>query len=244
MKKLVTIVLTMALVLSMSVPVLAAIAEGGVSTGSDAGYITVKVSNGYVGDVTIQFTDKDTKELVEWTVEVNGNATYTSPYLRSQTQGKVSLIGDYTVTIPDVEEEEVPYIIGMRTITTTTFGGYTKDYSFIADQKNKKGPKANFISATITESYTIDTKVYDVWSNEVETLNEEASSIVTVPVIISGVSNPLPNGSETNYLASFTDGLGGYSVYVTYKGNGNKFSCTEIAPVRDTVETDVYDYFE
>lgn len=230
MKKLVTIVITLALVLSMAMPVLA---KPGVSLRKVSDDWYLDVINDYEGEVEY----KDNKNIYKKVV--NGNGEYRLG-LQRDFKGQLTLVKEYG---EDVDDEK-PYIIGTRTITTTTFDGYTKNYSFLANQKNQKGPKANYINATITESYTIDTKVYDVWSNEEETLNEEASSNVIVPVVISGKSDPLPNGSETNYPASFTDGLGGYSVYVTYKGNGNKFSCTETAPVRETVKTDVYDYFE
>jgi hypothetical protein len=81
--------------------------------------------------------------------------------------------------------------------------------------------------------------VYDVWSDGTETLNEEKSSSYTDTVLIEGKSNALPNGSASNLTSTFEGDLGGYSVLVSYNGNGNKFSWSiQNAPERETVIVD------
>jgi hypothetical protein len=101
-------------------------------------------------------------------------------------------------------------------------------------------PAAAFlIKAAITETYTVVITVYDVWSDGTETINEEKSSSFTDTVSITGTSNALPNGSESNLTPTFAAGLDGYSISVSYNGNGNKFSwIIKNAPEREPVVVD------
>jgi hypothetical protein len=187
----------------------------------------IDVTNGYTGIVTY----KDNKKT--YTKEVNGNGNY---FVGEQSAftGPLTLVGTYGSDTP-----EEPTIIGTRTITTTTFDGYVASVGFLANQKNQQGPKANYITADITETYTVVIDVYDVWSDGTETLNEEKSSSYTDTVLIEGKSNALPNGSASNLTSTFEGDLGGYSVLVSYNGNGNKFSWSiQNAPERETVIVD------
>ncbi|NLV85387.1 MAG: hypothetical protein GXY60_12555 [Spirochaetales bacterium] len=130
-----------------------------------------------------------------------------------------------------------PTIVGERTVTTTTFDGYATSFDFLANQKYQKGPSANYLTAKITETYTVNVKVYDVYSDGAETLREESSSTSTIS--IEGKSNAMPNGAKNNYVPTFSGGLEGYAVSVTYIGNGNKYSVNVTsAPAHDPVVVD------
>lgn len=224
MKKLFSFVLVLTLVLAFTVPAMAA---SGVSLSKDANSWYIVVTNGYTGTVTYQ----DNKNTYNETVTGNGNYFIG---LQSGFTGTPELVGTYGDPTP-----EEPTIVGTRTVTTTTFDGYVASIGFLANQKNQQGPKANYITAAITETYTVVIEVFDVWSDGTETLNEENSSSYTDTVSIEGKSNALPNGSESNLVPTFEEGLGGYSVLVSYNGNGNKFSWSiKNVPEREPVVID------
>lgn len=207
-KKLLSIALILTLVFSLAATALAAESAGVyLEKVKDAWYIVVE--NGYVGTVTY----KDNIET--YTYDVNGNGRYPIGLQRNFTGG-LELVGTYETTPPG------PTIIGTLTVTITKFDGYTASASFLANQKNQQGPKANYITATIEEKYTVITKVFDVWSDGHKTLKSETTS--SVSKTYSGTSNALPNGSESNLVPTFEGGLGGYKLVVSYNGNGNKFT--------------------
>lgn len=225
MKKLLSIALILVIVFSFTVTAMAA--EGGVTLESEADSWYIVVANGYSGTVTYRDNHNS------YTKEVTGNGSYFVG-LQSGFTGQLTLVGTYGPVAP-----EGPTIVGTRTITTTTFDGYVASVGFLANQKNQQGPKANYITADITETYTVVIRVFDVWSNGAETLNEEKSSSHTDTVSFEGKSNPLPNGSESNLVPTFEGDLEGYSVIVSYNGNGNKFSWSiENAPEREPVVVD------
>lgn len=158
-------------------------------------------------------------------------------------------VGDYKVHVETYGNDKIgafyyvydgpsdPTIVGERTVTTTTFDGYATSFDFLANQKYQKGPSANYLTAKITETYTVNVKVYDVWSDGAETLREESSSTSTIS--IEGKSNAMPNGAKSNYVPTFSGGLEGYAVSVTYIGNGNKYSVNVTsAPAHDPVVVD------
>lgn len=224
MKKILSIALIFAIVFSFTV---AAMAAGGVTLRKTSDSWYIDVANGYIGNVTYQ----DNKGT--YSTFVNGNGNYYVGLQRDFT-GQLTLVGSY-----GTDDPEVPTIIGTRTITTITFNGYVASVGFLANQKYQQGPKANYITAVIRETYTVVISVYDVWSNGDQTLNEDKSSTYTDAVVIDGRSNALPNGSESNLVPTFEGGLGGYSVVVSYNGNGNKFSWSiNNAPIRETVIVD------
>lgn len=221
MKKLLSIALILVIVFSFTVPAMAA-EEVSLRKAEDDWYIDV--TNGYTGTVTY----KDNKQTYSY--DVNGNGSYFIGLQRDFT-GQLTLVGTYG------SAPEGPAIIGTRTITTTTFDGYVASIGFLANQKNQQGPNANYITAVITETYTVVIEVYDVWSNGDQTLNETSS--YTYSETIEGKSNALPNGSASNLVPSFEGGLSGYSVVVSYNGNGNKFSWSiKNAPEREPVRVD------
>lgn len=237
-KKLLAVLLVLVLVLSVSVPASAATSQvkdtyNGMSLIKTANEWTLEVTTDFCGEV--YYCDNETT----YSITVNGANTYS---LTTQT-GYKGMLSFVRPAEPAVVE---PYIIGTRTITVRTFEGKTDSIGFLANQKNQKGPKANYITADIEESYTITVTVYDVWSNGDETLNEEKSYTETKTNSITGKSNALPNGAETNLVPTFEGGLETYSLTVSYKGNGNKFSYTLTGePALKCGEiSDEYDYFE
>lgn len=142
MKKFLSLALVFSMLLALAMPAMAA---GGVALRSDADSWYIDVSNGYNGTVTY----KDNKET--YTKEVNGDGEYFAGLQRDFT-GQLTLVGSYG------DEESERTIIGTRTVKTTTFIGYAANLTFSAEQKTHKGPNANFVTAEITEKYTVVTK--------------------------------------------------------------------------------------
>lgn len=245
MKKLIAVVLVLALVCSFAVTAMA-------GKGNDKG--KGKGNDNGNNNATEQVSDEDEVCRLDWqsdgwylvvnkdfvgTVAYHDNKTNYS-FTADGTAGRYYLGSQsgftghlYLGTLP---EDDAPYIIGTRTVTITTFEGAAFDLGFLANQKNQQGPKANYITASITETYNVEVNVYDVYSDGKEVLNETKSSSYTDYKYINGKSDPLPNGAETNLVPTFNGGLDGYGFSVSYKGNGNKFSWSNIAaPERVTV---------
>jgi len=142
MKKFLSLALVFSMLLALAMPAMAA---GGVSLVSDADSRYIEVSNGYSGIVTY----RDNKKT--YSMEVTGNGRYFIGLQRDFT-GQLKLVGSYG------DEEPERTIIGTRTVKTTTFKGYAANLTFSAEQKTHKGPNANFVTAEITEKYTVVTK--------------------------------------------------------------------------------------
>ena len=215
MKKLVSLSLALLLTLALALPVMGA--GGGVTLRKTADSWYIDVTNGYEGTVTF----KDQK--VTYTKYVSGNGEYFIGLQRDLT-GELELNGDYEVG---------PHIVGTRTEVTTERTGYVLTYEFLAKQSGEKGPKANYVKATVTETYKITTTIYDVWSNGDETFN--SSSFITDTKVFSDTTGALDNGSKT-YPSVALGGLGGYVLYIAYTGNGDTQNiCIVSAPDFKTV---------
>ena len=219
MKKILSFALVLAMMLALAIPAMAAdgltfeITVAGTNPGGNPNLYKITIYED--GEEVASANFGNNAFNGSWgkdNFKINGTQTIIG------TDGTVYSVSGNNGVTAIIVPPAAPYIIGydIETVVKVTYD--VSGFKFLANQKNEKGPNANYVTVIVTTETVTTTTTYAIWSNGDKTVYRvDVDTDITTATEGSGA---LANGSGT---FSF-EVTGGFIVSGSYNGNGNKFS--------------------